>query len=791
MLRIGDTLNGLYQIEREIGSGTGGIIFQAEHLRLHKKVIVKLVRDQVKGKLDTRREADILKGIKHTYLPQVYDFVEEGQEMYTVMDFVPGENMESLLEQHGPYSQKRVLHWSSQLCEALVYLHSQIPPIIHGDIKPANIMLTSGDNICLIDFNISLLFDSNSQYPIGLSRLYAAPELFDEIESNVLKKNEIKEENLEKTELLAELDEKQAKLEKTELLVELAEKQANLEKTELLAELDEEQAKLKKTELLAESGEGKTPNEKDSSAIKKHQTFILSQGQGTQLLDIYTPRAISASTEHHKKIEVLSKRKIDTRSDIYSLGVTLFQLLNGEILFDENRQCVWDEKKQVGEAMRYIVQKATAYRPEDRFQTADEMLHAIQNIHRLDSTYRRQMVRQIVWSSILATMLAFFIILTYSGWNMMKKERMDAYQQLIQQSDQASLDHDFARASALAQQAQEIFPHKSGAYRAQAAALFREGRYDECISYIENSLITLEGEAISPQEKAEFTFLQASSLFEQQYYEQAIPFYEQSVLLNDENMVYYRDYAIALARLGRVKEAEQFLKKAQELQIDTCSLMLVEGELALTQMEYKQAEKFFTQAIQQAQNDYDLQRAYLMCVQTYEEGDSVFPDALDKKLQLLEQGVKQLPIQKSMILTEKLGEAYEEKARATLDEEYDKKSILCFQALLDAGYYRFYIMNNLAILYQNIGDYAQAHQILQKMEQQFPKDYRVYMQLAFLCADEQSKRRLEERSYEQTLQAYKKAEEYYRLEKEPSDPEMQMLKAMMHELEAGGWITLQ
>lgn len=759
MLRIGDTLNGLYQIEREIGSGTGGIVFQAEHLRLHKKVIVKLVRDQVKGKLDTRREADVLKGIKHTYLPQVYDFVEEGQEIYTVMDFVPGEDMESLLEQHGPYSQKRVLHWSSQLCEALVYLHSQIPPIIHGDIKPANIMLTSGDNICLIDFNISLLFDSNSQYPIGLSRLYAAPELFDEIESNVLKKNEIKEENLEKTELLVELDEKQAKLEKTELLVE--------------------------------PGEGKTPNEKDSSAIKKNQTFILSQGQGTQLLDIYTPRAISASTEHHKKIEVLSKRKIDTRSDIYSLGVTLFQLLNGEILFDENRQCVWDEKKQVGEAMRYIVQKATAYRPEDRFQTADEMLHAIQNIHRLDSTYRRQVVRQIVWSSILATMLAFFIILTYTGWNMMKKERMDAYQQLIQQSDQASLDHDFARASALAQQAQELFLNKSGAYRVQAAALFREGRYDECISYIEDSLIVLEGEAISSQEKAELIFLQASSLFEQQQYERSLAFYEQSVQLDDQNMVYYRDYAIALARLGRVEETKQFLEKARQLQADACSLMLVEGELAFNQAEYEQAEQLFLQAIDKAENDSDLQRAYLMCVQTYEEGGSAFSDVLDRKLQLLEQGVKQLPIQKSMILTEKLGEAYEEKARATQDEEYDKKSILCFQALLDAGYYRFYIMNNLAILYQNIGDYAQAHQILQRMEQQFPKDYRVYMQLAFLCADEQSKRRLEERSYEQTLQAYKKAEEYFQLERELSDPQMQMLKAMMHELEDGGWIILQ
>ena len=782
MLRIGDTLNGLYLIERKIGGGTGGIVFQAEHLRLHKKVIVKLVRDEMKDKLDTRGEADILKEIKHTYLPQVYDFVEEGEEIYTVMDFVQGENMKSLLKQHGPYSQKKVLHWAGQMCEALVHLHSQTPPIIHGDIKPENIMLTPEDNICLIDFNISLLFNSEARYPIGYSKLYAAPEFFGEAGPADSKKHKCSDRKPEKTELIAASD---SNLEKTELI---AASDSNLEKTELIAGADSD---LERTELLSASGEREMPDAKDENTIKNSQTLMLSRQQHTQLLDAYTPKAVSAPTGYHRTMRTIPKGRSDTRSDIYSLGVTLFELLNGKVSFDENKQCIWNEKNQVGEAMRYIVQKATAFRLEDRFQTADEMLHAIQNIHRLDSTYRRQVVRQIVWSSILATMLAFFIILTYIGWNMMKKERMDAYQQLIQQSDQASLDHDFARASALAQQAQELFPNKSGAYRVQAAALFREGRYDECISYIEDSLIALEGEAISSQEKAELIFLQASSLFEQQQYERSLAFYEQSVQLDDQNMVYYRDYAIVLARLGRVEEAEQFLEKARQLQADACSLMLVEGELAFNQAEYEQAEQLFLQAIDKAENDSDLQRAYLMCVQTYEEGGSAFSDVLDRKLQLLEQGVEKLPLQKSMILTEKLGEAYAEKARATQDEEYDKKSIQCFRALLDAGYYRFYIMNNLAILYQNIGDYAQAHQILQSMEQQFPKDYRVYMQLAFLCADEQSKRRLEERSYEQTLQAYKKAEEYFQLEKEPSDPQMQMLKAMMHELEAGGWITLQ
>lgn len=58
------------------------------------------------------------------------------------MEYIPGESFAQLLEKNVSFSQKDAAKWLRQLCEVVVYLHSQTPPIIHCDIKPANIMLT-------------------------------------------------------------------------------------------------------------------------------------------------------------------------------------------------------------------------------------------------------------------------------------------------------------------------------------------------------------------------------------------------------------------------------------------------------------------------------------------------------------------------------------------------------------------------------------------------------------------------------------------------------------------------
>ena len=88
---------GTYQIEQEIGSGGGGIVYLAYHLRLNKKVVLKAdKRTIVKTKPEVlRQEVDVLKNLNHTYIPQVYDFFIEDDKVYTVMDYMRGKALTS------------------------------------------------------------------------------------------------------------------------------------------------------------------------------------------------------------------------------------------------------------------------------------------------------------------------------------------------------------------------------------------------------------------------------------------------------------------------------------------------------------------------------------------------------------------------------------------------------------------------------------------------------------------------------------------------------------------------
>lgn len=161
-----------------LGEGGMGTLYSAHKDSLDVDVVIKRVKQKFKGRMDERAEANILKTLKHKYLPRIYDVIESPSGyVYTIMDMIPGENMQDYIKWHGPANQKLAYRWACQLCEVIAYLHAQIPPILHCDIKPSNIMITPAGDICVIDFNTSLVF-SKGAIAIGATPGYAAPEQY-------------------------------------------------------------------------------------------------------------------------------------------------------------------------------------------------------------------------------------------------------------------------------------------------------------------------------------------------------------------------------------------------------------------------------------------------------------------------------------------------------------------------------------------------------------------------------------------------------------------------------------
>jgi eukaryotic-like serine/threonine-protein kinase len=156
-----------YRLTNIVGQGGMGHVYRAEDLRLPGRLcaIKSLPPDPVatpemrkQAHRQFLKEASILAQLDHPNLPKVSDFFSEGDHDYLVMDYVPGRDLQQVLEESRAsgrlLDEETVLAWSEQIIDALAYLHRQDPPVLHRDIKPSNIKLTPDHRIKLVDFGL-------------------------------------------------------------------------------------------------------------------------------------------------------------------------------------------------------------------------------------------------------------------------------------------------------------------------------------------------------------------------------------------------------------------------------------------------------------------------------------------------------------------------------------------------------------------------------------------------------------------------------------------------------------
>jgi serine/threonine protein kinase len=161
-LTVGSVFAG-HRIESQIGEGGMGVVYLAEHLRLHRSVALKVVCPELSATEDFRarfiQEAELAASLEHPNIIPVYDAGEFEGSLFITMRYIAGRNLRTVIDSEGPLDPAWTLPVVAQVGNALDAAHAQ--GLIHRDVKRANILLAppqpggAGDHAFLTDFGLT------------------------------------------------------------------------------------------------------------------------------------------------------------------------------------------------------------------------------------------------------------------------------------------------------------------------------------------------------------------------------------------------------------------------------------------------------------------------------------------------------------------------------------------------------------------------------------------------------------------------------------------------------------
>jgi serine/threonine protein kinase len=178
---IGKVLGNRYRLIEVIGEGGMALVYKAECSLLCRTVAVKILRPQYADDAEFverfRREARSAASLSHPNVVNIYDVGQENGIDYIVMEYIPGENLKSVIKKEAPFAIRKALDYVRQIAEALNHAHQR--NTIHRDIKPHNILVTPDGRLKVTDFGIARAISASSFTQTGIvvgSVQYASPE---------------------------------------------------------------------------------------------------------------------------------------------------------------------------------------------------------------------------------------------------------------------------------------------------------------------------------------------------------------------------------------------------------------------------------------------------------------------------------------------------------------------------------------------------------------------------------------------------------------------------------------
>lgn len=194
-LASGSTLHGRYTILSTLGRGSFANVYLARDAE-SKGMMVALKEISTEGFTDEEyrdlntqflQEAAFLMQLDHPGLPKVVEFFAEGSRYYLAMEWIAGKTLHEIVSEKGPADETDVLDWGVQLSEILSYLHGRQPyPVVLGDLKPSNVMITYDGRVKVIDFGVAryLAPSQNPRTFALVSPGFSPPEKYSKFDSD-------------------------------------------------------------------------------------------------------------------------------------------------------------------------------------------------------------------------------------------------------------------------------------------------------------------------------------------------------------------------------------------------------------------------------------------------------------------------------------------------------------------------------------------------------------------------------------------------------------------------------
>lgn len=744
-------------------TGGGGVIYSGIHKRLKRRVVLKKIRSEHIDTIGSRRELEVLLDLKHTYLPQIFDFWQYENDVYTVMEFIEGKSLKELLDEGVRFSEKQVIRLTRQLAEVLDYLHKSPGHIIHSDIKPANIMLTPQGDICLIDFNVSTLQNGEADETIGYTPGYAPAEQLVSFVRGKQRAHQAKQNTAAET--AAPIS---------------AAQNANASFDADRTYLDPEDVTfLSENGMRAQdpaatgSDDGKTMLDHDDrtvlddpAPVTVNTVHTVTVAASASLAGGRIGRPGSVFSQLEEVADQMERKygfaAVDARSDIYSACATMYHLLTGHRpLSAEQKQLPPEKlKPDVNDAFADILNHGMQQDPKKRFASAEQMLNALNKLTKSTKRYKRMRRGQDLAIVFCVMLFAAGAAAFYLGG----QGKLDAY---IERT------------------------------MTEAQAVYAQGQYDETISML-NASILEKPYVQKEQTLGETYYLIGSALLQKEQYADAANQLRNAVFYSTDNPDYYRDYGIALVRSGNIDLADEALRQAKALGISDAGLHLLTGEIAGARGTYEEGINAYETCLQLlagagSEAREDSMRAHALIgydtmLRTMAPDD---PTWMRKRMDMLNGGLAGMThITYRMPVLERFAQVSVAYGNASGDSIAVESAIGAYREITGSGYATMTEWLNLAVCYQSVGRYDEAKDALLGVTDRYADRYEIYMRLAFIEVDVQYQKPIDDRDYgEFKIYAGKAYNLYRSLPNPPEDPEFEYLVRTIEEVADKNWLA--